>query len=251
MQMRISPTPQPGEERLDRESRAFLAYLRSVPPVPEEDDPNDWLWQICDHLRRSPRERLVRWASFADGVLRTTSHRLGLPHVSFDPLRVLRTLSDQQVAFVLVGMGAGYLQGVPYPSYNTDITPRTDPGNLARMAQTLALLHARPLDRDEWGPVAAHTLPGFRRFMTEAGMVNVVDALPGVGDYDQVATNSDALDVAEGLSVSVAALEDVIRSKETVGDLIAGEMPYGRMMDGVHVLMCKETLAARKKYTTG
>ena len=34
--MRISPTPQPGEERLNRESREFLAYLRSVTPVPEE-----------------------------------------------------------------------------------------------------------------------------------------------------------------------------------------------------------------------
>ncbi len=179
--MRISPTPQPGEERLDRESRAFLAYLRSVPAVPKEDDPNDWLWQIRDHLRRSPAERLVRWASFADGVLRINSHRLGLRHVLFDPLRVFRTLSAQGAAFVVVGMGAGYLQGAPYPSYNTDITPRADPDNIARMEQALAGLQARPLDSDEWGPVAEPTLPGFRRLLTSAGMVNVVDALPGCG----------------------------------------------------------------------
>ena len=243
MQMRISPTAQPGEERLNREGREFLAYLRSVPPVPKEDDPNDWLWQIRHHLRRSPGERLERWASFADGVLRINSHRLGLPHLSFDPLRVLRALSAQRVAFVMVGMGAGYLQGAPYPSYNTDITPRTDPGNIARMEQALAWLHARPLDRDEWGPVAEPTLPGFSRLKTAAGMVNVVDALPGVGGYDQVMESADLLDVSEDLSVWVAALEDVIRNKEAMTDMT--ERPrHSRTMDSLHVLMGKETLAA-------
>ncbi len=244
--MRISPTPQPGEERLNRESREFLAYLRSVPPVPRKDDPNDWLWQIRDHLRRSPAKRLERWASFADGALRINSHRLGLPHVSFDPLQVLRTLTAQGVAFVMVGMGAGYLQGAPYPSYNTDITPRTDPANIARIEQALVGLHARPLDRDEWGPVAEPTLPGFRRLLTVAGMVNVVNALPGVGGYDQVMENADLLDVSDDLSVWVAALEDVVRNKEAMSNMT--ERPrHSHTMDSLHVLMGKETLAAKKK----
>lgn len=243
--MRISPTPQPGEERLDQESRAFLTYLRRVPPVPEEDNPNGWWWQIRDHLRRSPADRLARWASFSDGVLRMDSHRLGVPHVSFDPLRVLRILSDRGVSFVLVGMGAGYLQGAPYPSYNIDITPSPDPGNAARLDRALAALDAKPLKRDEWGPVEKHSLPGFRRLMTAAGMVNVVDALPGTGGYAEVIETSDLLEIAEGLAVAVASLEVVIRSKEAVGAMIVGEPPYSRMMDRVHVRMCKETLAAK------
>ena len=237
--MRISPTPQPGEERLNRESREFLAYLRSVPPVPRKDDPNAWLWQIRDHLRRSPAKRLERWASFADGALRINSHRLGL-------LQVLRTLTAQGVAFVMVGMGAGYLQGAPYPSYNTDITPRTDPANIARIEQALVGLYARPLDRDEWGPVAEPTLPGFRRLLTVAGMVNVVNALPGVGGYDQVMENADLLDVSDDLSVWVAALEDVVRNKEAMSNMT--ERPrHSHTMDSLHVLMGKETLAAKKK----
>ena len=56
--------------------------------------------------------------------------------------------------------------------------------------------------------------------------------------------------MADGLSVLVASLEDVIRSKEAVGALLVGTPPYSRMMDGVHVLMGKEVLALKKKYAT-
>ena len=105
------------------------------------------------------------------------------------------------------------------------------------------------MERDEWGPVAQHTLPGFRRLLTSAGMVNAVAAVPGVGDYEQVMENADCFDVAEGLSVPVASLEDVIRSKETMTDMT--ERPrHSRTMDSLHVLMGKETLALRKKYGT-
>ncbi|MDE0232117.1 MAG: hypothetical protein OXI56_09315 [bacterium] len=162
----------------------------------------------------------------------------------------MSTLTDRGVEFVFVGMGAGYLRGAPYPSYNTDVTPSMESDNLARVEEVLEVLEARPLERDEWGPVEEHALSGYRRLMTSAGMVNVVDALPGVGGYERVVAKADFWEVADGLSVWVAAMEDVICSKEAVGELIVGTPPYGRMMDGVHVLMCKETLALRKKYGT-
>ena len=136
LQTRISLTVQPGEERLTRESRDLLAYLRSVPPIPEEDDPNGWYHQIREHLLRSPRERMERWAWFVGGDPR----RGGDPceqHVRFDPVRVVRALCDYEVAFVVVGMGAGYLRGAPYPSYNIDITPSLDSGNVAGMERVL------------------------------------------------------------------------------------------------------------------
>ena len=40
----------------------------------------------------------------------------------------------------------------------------------------------------------------------------------------------------------------MICSKQAVGGLIVGTPPYSRMVDGVHVLMCNETLALKKKY---
>lgn len=247
--MRISQAPLPGEDRFHEETKAFLAVLRSIPPVPEKDDPNGWFLQICDHLKRSPRERMDWWVPFADGALRYSNERHGVPHVRFDPVQVLRTLSDHDVAFVLVGMGAGYLQGAPYPSYNIDITPRLDPHNSDRMRRVRGMLKARPLEWDGWRPVTEHSLPGFRRLMTTAGPVNVVDAPWGLGGYDQVMMNADRLEVSEGLVVWVASLEDVIRSKEAMTDM-PGRSTHSRTMDNLHVLMSKETLALRKKYAS-
>ena len=249
MQMRISETPLPGEDGFHEETKAFMAVLRSIPPIPEEDDPNGWFLQIQDHLLRSPRERMDWWVPFADEALRYSNERHGMPHVRFDPVRVLRCLSDHAVTFVVVGMGAGYLQGAPYPSYNIDITPRVDPVNVAGLERALALLEARPLTWDGWRSVAEHTLPGFRRLMTAAGPVNVVDTPWGVGGYDQVKVNAACLEVDEGLAVSVASLEDVICSKEAMKDL-PGRSSHSRTMDGLHVMMGKETLALRRKYGT-
>ena len=110
-----SMSPLPGEDRFSDETRALLVLLRSIAPIPEEDDPNGWFQQICDHLNRSPAERMEWWAPFADGVLRFENNRRGLPHVQFDPLRLLRLLSDHDVTFVVVGMGAGYLAGCSIP----------------------------------------------------------------------------------------------------------------------------------------
>jgi len=163
------------------ETKAFLAVLRSIPPVPEKDDPNGWFLQIHDHLRRSPRERMDWWVPFADGALRSSNERHGMAHVRFDPVQVLRALSDEEVAFVVVGMGAGYLHGAPYPSYNIHITPRLDPENVDRMRRVWGVLEARPLEWDGWRPVVDHSLPGFRRLMTSAGPVKCGGEALGVG----------------------------------------------------------------------
>ncbi len=90
--------------------------------MPEEDDRNGWFLQICEHLRRSPRERMERWVRFSGDALQRWNDRHEVPDVRFDPVRVLRALSDAGVVFVMVGMGAGYLRGVPYPSYKATST---------------------------------------------------------------------------------------------------------------------------------
>ena len=244
----------PGEDEFHEETKAVLALLRSIPPVPEEDDPNGWFLQICEHVKRTPTERMERWVpGFPMVHCATTnwSERNGVPHVRFDPVRVLRSLSDHEVTFVVVGMGAGYLRGAPYPSYNIDITPEDGYRDTCSQAARGCWdsLEARPLEWDEWGPVAEHTLPGFRRLMTSAGMLNVVDAPWGIGGHDQVMVNADRLEVDEGLVVWVASLEDVIRSKEAMRNM-TGRSSHSRTMDNLHVLMGKETLALRKKYAS-
>lgn len=232
MTMRINQSPEPWESSLSAEARADLAYLRDQPQVPREEDPNDWLSQILAHLRHTPRERLDQWEGFSHSVLQYSFRRRGYPPVGFSPRRVLRTLTEHHVAFVMVGMGAGFLQGAPYPTYNTDITPMPGPSNLEKADRALRFLDAQPLQVDERGTVDRPNRPGFTRLQTSAGMVNVVSSLPGVGGYDRIMGKAEEMDLGEGLWVWVADLEDVIRSKQTLG----------RSLDGVHVLMCQETI---------
>ena len=168
MQTRISRTPLPIEETFDEEIRAFLAHVRSLPPVSDEEDPNDWLSQICANLQRSPKERLARRTHFANWSESFTAHKRGLPHVEFSPRRVLGVLMESGASFVFVGMGAGYLRGAPYPTTSTDVTPRCDPENSIKVEHALRLLSSRPRACDQRG-VAQDRDPRFRRLMTSAG----------------------------------------------------------------------------------
>ena len=205
--------------------------------LPHPDDPNGWLWQIRHHLRRTPAERLRQLATSSNWFLELNSPRWGLPYVEYSPRKVLQALTDSGACFVMVGMGAGYLQGAPYPTINTDFMPDPDPRNVQRLEHALHTLIASPLEAGPRIPVGRPVLPGLRQLFTSAGMVNVVDDLPGVGKYHTAKDRASLMDVGEGLSVWVADMEHVIRSKKTVG----------RRLDAVHVLMCRETLGMKTK----
>ncbi|MCY4369501.1 MAG: hypothetical protein OXF41_08785 [bacterium] len=236
----------PGEDDFSDEVKEVLALLRSEQPVPAEDDPNGWFHQIRDHLMRTPADRMERWVRFVDRSLRYKNQIEDRPHVTVDPVRVLRTLEGRGVVFAVVGMVAGYLQGAPYPTCNIDLTPRLDRRNTSRLEGALAALDAQPLEWDGWEPVHGRQ-HGFRQLTTSAGMVNVVDAPWGVGGYDDVMASAAMLEVADGLTVAVASLESVIHSKKAMVDM-AGRIRRRREADGLHVLMGEETLTVAKKY---
>ncbi|MDE0168023.1 MAG: hypothetical protein OXS29_00685 [bacterium] len=113
----------PGEDDFSDEVKEFLAVLRSIPEVPAEDDRNGGFHQIRDRLIGTPAERMEWRVGFADGVLHYQNQLGWRRHVTFDPVRLLGTLVVGGVTFGVVGMGAGYLQGAPYPLYGIDVTP--------------------------------------------------------------------------------------------------------------------------------
>lgn len=69
----------------------------------------------------------------------------------FDPEKILRVLAQHGVRFVLIGATAARLQGFPRMTADADITPATDPENLARLAAALNSKRAadRPQDRQD------------------------------------------------------------------------------------------------------
>jgi hypothetical protein len=139
--------------------------------------------------------------------------------VQFDPRRILEVLARHTVQYVLIGGVAARLHGSPLRTDDLDLTPDPAPANLERLVDALQELGAqfRVAGQAEGVPVPLH--PAWfhsltsATFITTAGLLDVVLRPDGLGDYQSLATNASLFDVY-GVRIQVAALADIIRSKE-------------------------------------
>ncbi len=122
---------------------------------------------------------------------------------ALDPEPLLRYLREQGVEHILIGGVAVAAHGYPRPSQDLDMVPDPDHANLARLAQALVLLQARPA---ELGDFAADEIPadptsvndlargGNFRLETELGPLDVMQWVGGIDTDDLYATlDRDAL----------------------------------------------------------
>lgn len=157
----------------------------------------------------------------------------------FDPVRILRSLHQHQVDFVLVGGLAATAHGSSLLTGDADITPSRRIDNLERLAAALRELGARlRTDRDPEGvpfPVDAAFLaaqPLMLNLATLAGDVDLTfapSAFPG--GYDQLLPNAVRVRIIDDVDTSIASLDDIIRSKEVANrnkDIAA--LPYLRAL---------------------
>lgn len=135
---------------------------------------------------------------------------------------MLAALHEADVRFVLIGGMAAVLHGDVGVTVDLDIAPARDPDNLDRLAAVLRDLDAR-IRLDE----APEGLPfdcsaGFLRNLgpdallnltTRAGALDLSFTPAGTGGYPDLKRDAVAMDAADGVSVLVASLADVIRSK--------------------------------------
>lgn len=139
----------------------------------------------------------------------------------FDPAAVVRALEEHGVRYVLVGGVAARLHGSPTLTEDVDVTPDRSAENLRRLAAALEDLNARlavadveggltvPLDEDTFSsPVM--------KFTTTAGEIDVVLEPTGVGGYERLEPRAVDFEVF-GIRLRVAALDDIIASKEASG----------------------------------
>ena len=143
----------------------------------------------------------------------------------FDPVRLLRTLTEHEVKFIVIGGIAARLRGAPLLTEDIDITPDRSADNLERIAAALRSLDARirtpgepdgvafPIEADMLAVNQSWTLT------TAAGDLDLVFLPAGTSGYDDLARSASGLTIThEGdLIVQVAALADIIRSKEAAG----------------------------------
>jgi hypothetical protein len=132
---------------------------------------------------------------------------------------IFACLDRHGVRYVLIGGLAAVLHGSPLTTADLDICPDRNSDNQDRLAGALRELNARIRTPDRPDGVS---FPHDAAFLEGVDVLNLVTSFgdldlafrpAGVAGYEELAKNAEGLRVGS-LTVPVAALEDVIRSKE-------------------------------------
>jgi hypothetical protein len=143
--------------------------------------------------------------------------------VPYRPDQILQVLERHEVDYVVIGGLAAELRGSPYTTRDVDVTPSRNRANLKRLADALRELDAKlripnveapvefPLDQHSFDWETTWT------FVTIHGYLDIALLPDGTRGYDDLRRSATRERITETLEVSVAALADVIRSKEAAG----------------------------------
>ena len=142
--------------------------------------------------------------------------------VSLQADEIFACLERHGVRYVVIGGLAAILHGSPQLTFDADICPAPDKDNLERLAAALREMDAR---------IRSAEVPGGLQFACDAAFLSSIQLVnlvtrhgeldisfepSGTGGYADLARNAASVAVS-AVMVPVAALEDVIRSKEAAG----------------------------------
>ena len=140
---------------------------------------------------------------------------------SFNGVAMLRVLAKHEVEFILIGGFAASAYGSPLPTNDIDIVPERDRGNLARLSKALKALNAKvraagtepfPFDHDADSLASSDIW----NLTTKYGDLDITFTPSGTHGYADL--KRDAIEVTiRGTTVKLAALVDIVRSKEAAG----------------------------------
>jgi hypothetical protein len=142
--------------------------------------------------------------------------------VDFRPERILEILAAHDVDYIMIGGLAAAVHGSDLVTGDLDITPATGGENLARLSRALDELDARiRTDTEPDGLPFAHDPTSLARgavwnLVTNAGDLDLAMMPSGTHGYDDLRRDAIAIKIL-GVPTHVAALADVIRSKEAAG----------------------------------
>ncbi len=140
----------------------------------------------------------------------------------FEPGELLRALEAHHVRYVVIGAIAAIAAGAPILTTDLDVTPERSCENLERLALALSDLDAKlrspdapsgvqfPLEAEMLATAESWTLT------TRAGDLDLMFAPAGTQGYEDLRRGARHERIA-GIRVAVAALADVVRSKEAAG----------------------------------
>jgi len=135
---------------------------------------------------------------------------------------VIRSLNRHEVEFVVLGASAAIAQGAPIGTIDLDLGYRRTLENVGRLVEAMKPFHPRLRGVTEPIPFSFTTRAFMRgcnyTFVTDAGDVDLLGHITGLGDYDAMTANAISLSIF-GCSVLVMDLGDVIKSKRAAGRL--------------------------------
>jgi hypothetical protein len=136
-----------------------------------------------------------------------------------DAVRLLHTLAEHRVSYVLIGALAARFAGYPLATFDADITPAKDQANLERLAAALRALDAKVYTASvPEGLVFDCSAQMLGRadvwnLVTSIGRLDILFAPAGVSGYDELARDADHYDV-DDVSVPAASLASILRMKD-------------------------------------
>lgn len=145
------------------------------------------------------------------------------PYLPFRPREIFEVLNRHRVVYVVIGAVGGGLHGSVLRTDDVDVCPAAHPKNLERLASALREMGARHWDpykgdASDTTEVTGDDLAagGTWMFLTDKGRLDVVFTPSGTRGYIDIARDAITMDLS-GISVRVASLADIIRSKEAAG----------------------------------
>jgi hypothetical protein len=145
--------------------------------------------------------------------------------MAFDPGQILRILTKHKVEYIVVGGLGGVLHGAPMSTDDVDIVPALRKANLEALANALNEMNARVQVTDEPEGIQIHFAAKdlqrwivdfrFLNLMTDHGRLDILHRPGGTNGFQDLAGSAEVFDL-EGIEIRVAALEDIIRSKQAV-----------------------------------
>jgi hypothetical protein len=145
-----------------------------------------------------------------------------VPEPEFQPERMLQILEEHGVRFVLIGGFAAVIHGSPYVTTDIDLVPESTLENLRRLSAALHAMNARVWTASEPDGIPfehdAASIADVRvwNLVTDLGRLDLTFEPAGTAGYEDLARSATRLEIS-GTHVDVAALADIIRSKEAAG----------------------------------
>ena len=143
--------------------------------------------------------------------------------VPYRPDQILEVLERHEVLYVVIGGLAAELRGSPYVTRDVDVTPARTRENFTKLANALRELDAKLRIPDREEPLAI-PLDGrsFEQgttwtFVTKYGYLDIALLPDGTRGYEDLRRSATREQLTDTVTILVAALADVIRSKEAAG----------------------------------